>query len=134
MTKSYRTGQVEKVPLSTEQESAIDLLITGKNDREAAEACGVTRQTVNGWKKEPAFLAELNRRRAGLWEEDIDRLRALVGEAVTVLEESLQGHDEKARREAAVHILRAVGIYGNRWEPTGPTSEREIQLSSWLIS
>ena len=132
MTKIDKTGQILRGQLSIEQHNAIDLLILGKKDREVAEVCGVTRQTVNTWKHEPEFLAELNLRRAGLWDEDIDKLRSLVGEAIAVLENDLRGDDKIARRVAALHILRAVGIFGNDWQPKGPTSVSRITLSQFL--
>jgi FixJ family two-component response regulator len=37
-------------PLSVEQEHAIDGLVTGKTDRETAEAVGVSRRTVQPWR------------------------------------------------------------------------------------
>jgi DNA-binding CsgD family transcriptional regulator len=33
-------------PLTVEQENVIDLLITGKSERETAEVCGVNRSTI----------------------------------------------------------------------------------------
>jgi hypothetical protein len=130
MAKVDRTRQVE---LSIEQQNAIEMLIVGKSDRETAEACGVSRQTVNEWRNNNAlFLAELNSRRAALWESDIDRLRSIVGEAITILEEDLSGNDEKARRAAAIHLLRAVGIYGANLKPEGPISASDIERD-WLL-
>lgn len=130
MAKPDKTRQLE---LTVEQQNAIELLVMGKSDRETAEACGVTRQTVNDWRNKNApFLAELNRRRAALWESDIDRLRGLVGEAITILEEDLRGEDLKARRAAAIHLLRAVGIYGTNAKPDGETSINQIERD-WLF-
>jgi hypothetical protein len=45
-----------------QQENAIDLLVTGATDREAAESVKVHRVTVTKWRNyDPAFAAELNR-------------------------------------------------------------------------
>jgi hypothetical protein len=130
MAKVDRTRQAE---LTIEQQNAIELLILGKSDRETAEACGVSRQTVNEWRNNCAlFLAELNSRRAALWESDIDRLRSMVGDAITILEEDLQSEDEKARRSAAIHLLRAVGIYGANLKPEGPINANAIERD-WLL-
>ncbi len=119
--------------MSIEQQNAIELLITGKSDRETAEGCGVSRQTVTQWRNNQAeFIAELNRRRAALWESIIDRLRALVWEAITILEDDLHGDDIKARRVAAIHLLRAVGIYGGDWEPKGLKNVNSIALEMAL--
>ena len=124
MAKSDKSRQ-----LNIEQENAIDLLLLGKSDREVSEAVGVSRQTVTEWRNNhPAFIAELNRRRTGLWETEIDRLRAMVREALGVLAYDLRQEDDlRARRAAAVHILKAVGIYGGKWIPEGPESIQEAQ-------
>jgi hypothetical protein len=61
VTKPDKTGH-----LTVAQENAIDALVLGKSDREAAEVAGVARQTVTGWRlHHPYFQAELNRRRMG---------------------------------------------------------------------
>jgi transposase len=50
--------------LSVEQENAIDLLVMGVTDREAAQKAGIARETISRWRNDnPYFLAELNRRR-----------------------------------------------------------------------
>jgi len=131
MAKPDRNRQVE---LSIEQENAIELLITGKSDREVAEVCGLSRQTVNDWKNNNArFIAELNRRRAALWESDLDWLRSLVSSSISILAEDLQGENKKARREAAIHILRAVGIYGSKCQPNGPQTESDVLMENWSL-
>ncbi len=95
--------------LTVAQLSAIDLLVVGKTDQETAEAVGVTRQTVNGWRNaNPYFQAELNRRRQDLWGVTVDQLRALLPRAVAVLAEELELGPGSAR--VAVDILRLAGL------------------------
>ncbi len=95
--------------LSVDQQNAIDLLIVGKTDRETAEAVGVTRQTVNGWRNgNPWFQAELNRCRQELWGVTVDQLRALLPRAVAVLADELETGEARAR--VAVDILRLAGL------------------------
>ncbi|NSW83138.1 MAG: helix-turn-helix domain-containing protein [Syntrophothermus sp.] len=115
--------------LTIEQENAIDLLLQGKSDREVAEAVGVSRQTVTEWRNRDAlFVAELNRRRQEVWGGQTERLRQLVAQAVNVLEEDLQqNQDRKLRQAAAVHILRAVGLYGVNLAPKGATDPEDIE-------
>jgi hypothetical protein len=104
-TKPDRTGQ----ELSVAQLNAVDLLVVGKTDQEAAEAVGVTRQTVNGWRNaNPWFVAALNARRQDLWGVTVDQLRALLPRAVAVLAEELDGGE--ARGRVAVDILRLAGL------------------------
>jgi hypothetical protein len=95
--------------LTVAQLNAVDLLATGKIDQETAEAVGVTRQTVNGWRNtNPYFQAELNRRRQELWGVSVDQLRALLPRAVAVLAEELDGGNDRAG--VALSILRLGGV------------------------
>ncbi len=104
-TKPDITGQ----ELSVVQLNAVDLLVVGKTDQAAAEAVGVTRQTVNGWRNaNPWFAAELNRRRQDLWGVSVDQLRALLPRAVAVLAEELDGGNDRAG--VALSILRLGGV------------------------
>src|SRR5579884_1829578 len=66
-TKPDISGHLAR-ELSVAQLNAIDLLVCGATDGEAAEAVGVSRQTVNTWRHhDPAFVAELNSRRLEIW-------------------------------------------------------------------
>ncbi|NMB13518.1 MAG: hypothetical protein GX977_14670 [Firmicutes bacterium] len=124
MTKPDKSGQ-----LTIQQENAIGLLMQGQNDRETAEAVGVARQTVTTWRNEnPDFIAELNRQRQEVWSANLDQLRQLVGKAVTVLAEDLEGEDKALRQRAAVHTLRAVGLYGADLSPGGATDSEAVEL------
>jgi hypothetical protein len=104
-------------PLTPEMENAIDLLITGKPDREVAEVVGVSRQTIAQWRQHPVFMAELNQRRQTLWADAHARLRALIGGAVDVIEDAVRDGDLKA----AIEVLKAVKLYGEVGSPTGAT-------------
>jgi hypothetical protein len=100
---------VSRHELTVAQLNAIDLLVVGKTDQETAEAVGVTRQTVNGWRNaNPWFGAELNRRRQDLWGVSVDQLRALLPRAVAVLAEELDGGNDRAG--VALSILRLGGV------------------------
>ena len=95
VTKRHKTSQ--RGTLSTKHLNAIDMLILGRSDREVAEQVGVSRETVTRWRSHnPHFIAELNRQRQSLWQGDQDRLRSLVGKAVDVFAQALQGGDVKA--------------------------------------
>jgi hypothetical protein len=96
-------------PLTTEQENAIDALLTGKSDREVAEAVGVTRWSVQQWRTgHPVFMATLQQRRAELWGTTGERLRALMSRAVENLQAAVEGGDLKA----SIELLKITGMYG----------------------
>src|SRR5687767_10473188 len=76
--------------LTPAQLAAVDLVVTGKPDAEVAEAVGVTRQTIWGWRHyHPEFRATLNTRRSEVFGQAADRLRALLSKALDVLEKEL---------------------------------------------
>jgi hypothetical protein len=110
-TKPHKTSQPRAYkPLTVEQQNAIDGLILGQSDRDAAEAIGVTRETVWHWRHEhPVFMAELQRRRAEVWRAPQEQLRSLLGKAVANLAAAVESGDLKA----SIEVLKAVGMYGN---------------------
>ena len=130
-TEADRSRQV-----TAAQELAIARLLSGGTDSEAAEAAGVTRQTVNAWKNEnAAFQAELFARRQAVWQAQEDRLRWLLSVALDVLEGELEARAEtlearKQRLQVAVHVLRASGLYGVPLAPIGTASAEEIELQA----
>ena len=106
-TKPDITGHFER-DLSVAKSNAIDLLATGATDQEAADAVGVTRQTVNGWRNhDPAFIAALNARRLDVWGGAADKLRALLPTALDTLEAALT---EKRDWRAAVAVVELAGL------------------------
>ena len=114
--------------LQPEQEKAIVLILTGATDQAVAEAVGVTRQTVNTWRHHNAdFMAVLNQQRAAIWAAHVERLRGLATGAIDVLEEALEGRELHARRQTAVHILKACGLYGQSLQPFGMIDAGEIE-------
>ena len=115
--------------LSIQQQNAIDLLIQGKNDRETAEAIGVSRQTVTNWRNNNhVFIAELNKQRKAVWGAQVDRIRYLISAALDVLEEDLKDAENKQlRQKAAIYILQAVGLYGQSLKPDGEDTPEGVE-------
>jgi hypothetical protein len=64
--------------LSSQQERALELMISGSRDSEVALEVGVSRTTIWRWQTEDSvFEAESNRRRHELWLASVERLRSL---------------------------------------------------------
>ena len=100
--------------LSIEQQNAIDLLLQGKSDRSAAEAAGVSRQTVWEWrKKDVLFIAELNRQRSEMWSEAKARMKSLANRALDVVELQLGSSEPKAALAAARYVLQGTQLLGD---------------------
>ena len=120
-TKPDTSGHLAR-ELTVAQLNAIDLLVIGATDGEAAEAVGVTRQTVNTWRNhDPVFIASLNARRLELWGGACDKLRALLPKAMETLEGALaEGRDWRAAAE--VIKLAGLDLQGQGVPNLGPYS------------
>jgi hypothetical protein len=113
--------------LTLPQQSAVDLLASGKTDTEAAGLLGLHRTTVSKWRAyDPVFQAALNRRRAEVWASGVDRLRSLVPKALDALAEELDKPGSPNRLKAACEILRVAQLPTVATLTTGPTDPQEI--------
>jgi hypothetical protein len=88
--------------------------ITGKPDREVAEAVGVSRQTIAQWRRNPVFMAELNRRRQALWADGHERLRHVVMTAIDRLQTAVDTGDLQP-----MELLKIVGLFEAVGAPKG---------------
>jgi hypothetical protein len=112
--------------LSPQQAAAVDLLASGQTLTAVAAVIEVTRQTVSGWvNQHPGFQAALHNRRQELWDGLADTLRGLLPRAVEVLKEQLESEQPLP---AAVHVLKACGLYG-MLPPRGPAEVEDAVLA-----
>jgi hypothetical protein len=108
------------------QQSAIDLLASGKTDKETAELLNLDRTTVTKWRLyDPVFQGALNRRRSDVWSAGIDRLRSLIPKALDALAEAVEDRSHPHRIKAAVELLRLVPITDDAFS-VGPTAANDI--------
>jgi hypothetical protein len=111
--------------LTPQQEAAADQLAAGRTVTETAAAVGVTRQTVSEWlHHHHAFKAALNHRRNEAWTSLLDRLASLAPVALDVLMREVEQPGPRAL-EAAVHVLKACGLYGTL-RPVGSTDPEDF--------
>jgi len=98
---------LQKRTITIVMENAIDLLVCGKSDAVVATETGVHRTTITRWRLyHPPFIAELNRRRAEVWTNGADRLRAMIPEALEVLASVMANEHSPYRVKAAVEVLK----------------------------
>lgn len=95
---------------SPRQTLALDALFSGLPDSEAAAAAGVCRETLYRWKtKDPAFIAERNRRQRELWESSVSVARSMIQEALVVVRRSLTSDElTPAQKLAAAERILAT--------------------------
>jgi hypothetical protein len=119
-TRQHKRG------LTLSQQSAVDLLVGGKTDKETAELLNLSRTCVTKWRLyDPVFQAALNRRRAEVWAVGIDLLRSLVPKALDVLAGELESGNASARLKAAREILHLAQLPAGGAR-IGPTDAEEI--------
>ena len=112
-------------PLTEQQAQAAALVAEGIALDDVAATIGEHTATVSEWREDnPAFIAEVNRRRQEAWRQAQDRLRALVPKALDALAEAVEAGDLKASFE----VLKAVGIYGKVPAPGGETDPELLQV------
>ncbi len=114
--------------LTARQESAIELLISGKSNAVIARTLGIHRSTLGRWRDfHPAFQAELCRRRAELFGFANAWINSLIPRALDVLESSLDGPD---KFQAAVVLLKFSGL--QKFPPPIETGDAEEILEKLI--
>ena len=120
--------------VSVSQQLAIEVLLAGGTDSEAAKAASVARETVCRWRHSDAdFIAALNRDRLAAFEATRDTLRQASLKAIRALSQLLS--DETylpTRMKAAAIILRSMGSLGAALAP-GATNPEDIR-ADWSES
>ena len=125
MAAATKRQERRVAPLTEQQTQAATLLAEGKPLAEVAEAIGTDAPTVGEWQaSNPAFIAEVNRRRQEAWRQAQDRLRALVPKALDTLAQAVEAGDLKA----SVEVLKAVGVYGKVPSPVGEVDPEMVQV------
>lgn len=99
---ALRTALVELTPA---QALAVDAIAAGSTHEDAAEAAGVTRETVNRWANHhPGFQSAVDRYRHVLADELAMAACRLRAKAIMVIDHHLEADD----LSAALTVLRAV--------------------------
>ncbi|MFU1991976.1 hypothetical protein [Priestia megaterium] len=110
--------------LTIHQLNAIDLLVTGKTDKEVADLVAVNRVTVTKWRNyDVYFQAELNKRRKEVWNTSIDRIRNLVPKAIERLEKEIEADNNW---KVALEIVKIAGISSNDMKHVGKDDPNQL--------
>ncbi len=105
--------------LTPGQQIAVEALAGGATQQDAAEAAGVTRETVTRWSGHvPAFKATLNLYRAALVSEQIDTARRIRGKALSAVETALD--------DGSIDPLAVLRVVADPSDSIGPTVPEAI--------
>lgn len=98
--------------LSTKQERAALLLVSGRTTKQVAEEVGVRPETLTRWKGQPEFVALLNQLRAEALQAAVDKLRLAAADAAQGLIELSRADDvpPDVRRRACLDVLGYTSI------------------------
>jgi hypothetical protein len=119
-----RTGRF--LELTARQMTAIHLLTMGKSVVATAKSLEIGVSTLHRWKsKQPAFIAELNRRKSEMFEHTVDKLRSTMAKAVDELYAIMQGNNRREKYDLAMHLLPM--LQPRKWiVPTGPSDPEAV--------
>tara|TARA_Y100001947_G_scaffold11997_1_gene9141 strand:+ start:338 stop:817 length:480 start_codon:yes stop_codon:yes gene_type:complete len=120
MNDPTESDRIRPPEVSDRQSIAIDALVSGATQQEAAEKAGVQRTTVTGWcNKNIIFIAEWNRRRRQRLAAAGERLHEAISAALDAVAESIH-HGDTA---TALTLIRIVGVeHLVRAAQPGPTT------------
>lgn len=97
---------VESHIVTNEKDKMIDMLLSGFNIKDIAEACKVSRPTIYAWKKEPLVMAELERRREQLKKSAQDKIVSNVKTCIdNMYAMANQKTDQRVRFQANKFII-----------------------------
>jgi transposase-like protein len=107
--------------LGTQQQTALELMVTGKSITQTAREAGVARSTIYEWlRHDPVFQAAYNQWHDQLEEGCRSRLLTLTDKATDAIEKALENGDARA----ALQLLKGMGMI--RHKIVGPTDAEEI--------
>ncbi|MCC7385958.1 MAG: helix-turn-helix domain-containing protein [Deltaproteobacteria bacterium] len=96
--------------LKPRQQIVAALLAAGRTETQAAAEARCSRRTIGRWLHDPVFVAAVDAARNATWSSHLDRLRGLVGKAVTELEFGLRQSDPRLSLRAAQLVLQTTGV------------------------
>lgn len=105
------------------QRQAIALLAGGMQPIRVAEAIGISRSQLWKWRNDPTFIAALNAELLESRQAVQNKLEAMVGSAVSVLE----SHLAQGSLRAAVQVLTGLGFFNERLRAIGPARASQVE-------
>src|SRR5205807_8908736 len=92
------------------QLAAVELLAAGTAYGETARILQITPKTLYNWRQDGLFQEALQERRRELWGRIADRVRALLGPSIEVMEQHLKDPYDRDRFRAASTLLRLANL------------------------
>lgn len=116
--------RVKSKDLNEKKMRAIELIINGENNTNIATKVGVSRQTIIVWRKDPIFIAELNKQKeqlkAGVKDKIMMNLNPIVDKMINL---ALKSKSEKISLDSSIYLLNR--ILGTPTNKTADVSENK---------
>ncbi|MBW6408988.1 helix-turn-helix domain-containing protein [Clostridium weizhouense] len=97
---------IESHIITKEKDKMIDMLLSGFNIKDIADACKVSRPTIYAWKKEPLVMAELEGRREQIKKTAQDKIVSNVTTCIdNMYDMANQKTDQRVRFQANKFII-----------------------------
>ena len=118
-----------EAPLTDVQMQAATLIAQGRPAADVAQALAITPGDLGDWRTLPTFIAAVNAEIAEARECTRQRLRALAGDALGVVEAALREETTpaKIRLDLALKVLGLVGAGALAQGPIGSTDPETIE-------
>ncbi len=111
MSKRQSLAEKAKARISAKQQLALEVLLVGGTDQQAADAARVSRTTVSHWRRQvPDFVEAARLARRDLLQRMSSRLHAATTYAVKALEELAKDPAAASTRGAAARVSAARSI------------------------
>lgn len=108
-------------------EQAIPLLLAGMSRERVAQEVGVRADTIAGWERDGEFC----RRRQEHLEANFSRAAQVLRNSSLRAVEKLLERVEESDINAAVHVLKAVGLYSEKRETAGKVNHDGEIIVRW---
>ena len=118
--------------LKPNHEQAAYMIATGSSCKEAAEAVGVTPETISQWKKSDVFTAKCNEYKKEVVDSLRDWIRSLSKTALANLQDLIENAEaENVKLRACLEVLKMQGLSNpESWGwGIGNTTPEEVELS-----
>lgn len=117
--------------IAPNQVIALERLLAGDTVTAAAQAAGVSRETVHRWKRyDWQFQAALNQGLNEYQEATRTRLHSVAHRASEIIAQAI----ERGNLKAAIAVLKGVGVLPGSASPIGPIEPVEVQEEARLAS
>jgi transposase len=121
------------------QQLLADALVTGLTITAAAKRVGISRKTAHNWLDEPAFQAELHRRRSEIADAVRDDLVTIVAVSVRLIRDFLTDEEKRSiwsdhcgpKVAMAERIVSRMGLFAAVAQPRLASRPRKSGQSRW---